>query len=49
MKFHIKEGDNMSTKELNEKQLKAIQLLIKGESINDVAAIIGVARQSVST
>ena len=39
----------MATKELNEKQLKAIELLIKGESINDIAATLGVTRQSVST
>lgn len=39
----------MATKELNERQLKAIELLIKGESINDIAATLGVTRQSVST
>lgn len=39
----------MATKELNEKQLRAIELLIKGESINDIAATLGVSRQSVST
>ena len=39
----------MANKELNEKQLKAIELMIKGESINDIAATLGVSRQSVST
>lgn len=38
----------MATKELDERQLKAIELLIKGTSINDIAAILGVSRQSVS-
>lgn len=38
----------MANKELNEKQLKAIELIIKGESINDIAATLGVSRQSVS-
>lgn len=39
----------MANEELNEKQLKAIELLIKGESINDIATFLGVSRQSVST
>jgi len=38
----------MATKGLDERQLKAIELLIKGTSINDIAAILGVSRQSVS-
>ena len=38
----------MVDKELNEKQLKAIELLVQGETITDVANIIGVSRISVS-
>ena len=38
----------MKEKTLTEKQLKAIDLLIKGETISDVAKIVGVSRQSVS-
>lgn len=38
----------MANKELNEKQLQAIELLVKGETITDVANIIGVSRISVS-
>ncbi|WP_238860896.1 phBC6A51 family helix-turn-helix protein [Clostridium sp. YIM B02569] len=39
----------MATKELNDKQLRAIELLVEGESVNDVATTIGVSRQTVST
>ncbi|CUU47325.1 phBC6A51 family helix-turn-helix protein [Clostridium beijerinckii] len=39
----------MATKELNDKQLRAIELLVEGESVNDVATAIGVSRQTVST
>ena len=39
----------MSNKTLNDKQIKAIELLVQGESISDVAKIIGVSRTTVST
>ena len=38
----------MANKELSEKQLQAIVLLVKGETITDIANIIGVSRISVS-
>lgn len=38
----------MANKELSEKQLQAIELLVKGETITDIANIIGVSRISVS-
>lgn len=39
----------MANKTLNDKQFKAIELLVQGESISDVAKIIGVSRTTVST
>ena len=39
----------MVNKTLNDKQIKAIELLVQGESISDVAKIIGVSRTTVST
>lgn len=39
----------MANKTLNDKQIKAIELLVQGESISDVAKIIGVSRTTVST
>ncbi|WP_242850922.1 helix-turn-helix domain-containing protein [Clostridium sporogenes] len=40
---------NMDNKELSQQQLKAIELLLKGTSINDIAKITGVSRQTIST
>ncbi|WP_061293682.1 helix-turn-helix domain-containing protein [Clostridium botulinum] len=39
----------MDNKELSQQQLKAIELLLKGTSINDIATITGVSRQTIST
>lgn len=39
----------MANKTLNEKQIQAIELLVQGENITDVAKIIGVSRTTVST
>lgn len=39
----------MDNKELSQQQLKAIELLLKGTSINDIAKITGVSRQTIST
>ncbi|MBS6503785.1 phBC6A51 family helix-turn-helix protein [Clostridium sp.] len=39
----------MANKTLNDKQIKAIELLVQGESISDVAKIIGASRTTVST
>ena len=39
----------MNNDVLNEKQIQAIELLAKGETISDVAKMVGVSRQSVST
>lgn len=39
----------MANKTLNDKQIKAIELLVQGENISDVAKIIGVSRTTVST
>lgn len=39
----------MAIRELNEKQLKAIELLIKGETTVDVAKKVGISRQSLNT
>ena len=38
----------MAFKELNEKQLKAIELLIKGDTIVSIAKKIGVSRNSIT-
>ncbi|EPY2302345.1 helix-turn-helix domain-containing protein [Clostridium sporogenes] len=40
---------SMDNKELSQQQLKAIELLLKGTSINDIAKITGVSRQTIST
>lgn len=39
----------MAIKELNEKQLKAIELLIKGETTVDIAKKVSISRQSLNT
>ena len=39
----------MADNVLNEKQIQAIELIAKGETLTDVARIIGVSRTSVST
>lgn len=39
----------MANKTLNEKQIQAIELLVQGETISDVAKLIGVSRVTVST
>lgn len=39
----------MANKTLTDKQMKAIDLIIQGESLTDVAKIIGVSRTTVST
>lgn len=39
----------MANKTLNDKQIKAIELLVQGESVSDVAKIIGASRTTVST
>ncbi|EPY2273710.1 helix-turn-helix domain-containing protein [Clostridium sp. FAM 1755] len=39
----------MDNKELSQQQLKVIELLLKGTSINDIATITGVSRQTIST
>ena len=39
----------MANKTLNDKQIKAIELLVQGENISDVTKIIGVSRTTVST
>ena len=38
----------MKAKTLSEKQVKAIDLIIKGETLSDVARLVGVSRQTVS-
>jgi predicted transcriptional regulator len=40
---------NVANKTLNEKQIQAIELLVQGETISDVAKLIGVSRVTVST
>lgn len=40
---------NMDKKELSQQQLKAIELLLKGTSISDIAKVTGVSRQTIST
>lgn len=39
----------MANKTLSDKQLQAIQLIIQGENLSDIAKIIGVSRVTVST
>lgn len=39
----------MAFKELNERQLKAIELLIKGETVTNTAKKVGVSRNSLNT
>ena len=38
----------MKEKTLTEKQVRAIDLIIKGETLSDVARLVGVSRQTVS-
>ena len=39
----------MANKTLSDKQIQAIELIVQGESISDVAKLIGVSRTTVST
>ena len=39
----------MANKTLSDKQMKAIDLIIQGESLTDIAKIVGVSRTTVST
>lgn len=39
----------MANKTLTDKQIQAIELIVQGESISDVAKLIGVSRTTVST